>query len=113
MVAPASCRLFSRRSAGILPALFPRSARRSDVRSAGILPALARHSAGILPAFIPYSTPLKSSVLSQPTDIAVRHRGRLPHWESPGATYFVTFRLADSLPRAMLASIEWERRDIL
>ena len=23
---------------------------------------------------------------------------RLPHWEQPGATYFVTFRLADSLP---------------
>lgn len=30
--------------------------------------------------------------------LGIRRR-RLPHWEQPGATYFVTFRLADSLPR--------------
>ncbi len=28
-----------------------------------------------------------------------RHRRRLPHWFQEGRTYFVTFRLADSLPR--------------
>ncbi|MBL9151912.1 MAG: hypothetical protein JNK37_05490 [Verrucomicrobiales bacterium] len=22
----------------------------------------------------------------------------LPHWQQPGATYFITFRLADSIP---------------
>jgi putative transposase len=27
----------------------------------------------------------------------IRHR-KLPHWEVPGATYFITFRLADSIP---------------
>jgi putative transposase len=31
----------------------------------------------------------------------------LPHWEQPGASYFVTFRLADSLPREKLD--EWKR----
>ena len=30
----------------------------------------------------------------------------LPHWQQPGATYFVTFRLADSLPAAVLERLE-------
>ncbi len=30
--------------------------------------------------------------------------GDLPHWRQDGATYFVTFRLADSLPQEKLAS---------
>lgn len=33
--------------------------------------------------------------------------GELPHWRQEGALYFVTFRLADSLPRTKLA--EWRR----
>lgn len=44
--------------------------------------------------------------------VKVRSRGRLPHWEREGGTYFVTFRLVDSLPRSLLESIEFERRDI-
>jgi len=29
----------------------------------------------------------------------IRHTGsRLPHWQQQGAVYFVTFRLADSIP---------------
>ncbi|MCB1230607.1 MAG: transposase [Verrucomicrobiae bacterium] len=31
-----------------------------------------------------------------------RRLNRLPHWEQPGAVYFVTWRLADSLPREVL-----------
>lgn len=39
-----------------------------------------------------------------------QHRNRLPHWQQDGATYFVTFRLADSLPAALLE--KWgEERD--
>ncbi len=39
----------------------------------------------------------------------------LPHWRQAGATYFVTFRLADSLPQAKLNELrafkaDWERR---
>jgi REP element-mobilizing transposase RayT len=34
---------------------------------------------------------------------------RLPHWEQPGATYFLTFHLADSLPAALLAKWREER----
>lgn len=34
--------------------------------------------------------------------------GNLPHWRQDGVTYFVTFRLADSLPKARLN--EWLRQ---
>ena len=36
----------------------------------------------------------------------IRNRGRLPHWETEHGIYFVTFRLADSLPRSVVASLE-------
>jgi len=34
-----------------------------------------------------------------PPNTTKRTRGYLPHWESPNATYSITFRLADSLPQ--------------
>jgi REP element-mobilizing transposase RayT len=37
----------------------------------------------------------------------------LPHWTQSGATYAVTFRLVDSLPRKVLEDWEFERRDIV
>lgn len=45
--------------------------------------------------------------------LTVYHR-HLPHWRQQGATYFVTFRLADALPRETLHYLkrllaEWER----
>ena len=41
-----------------------------------------------------------------PQQPIVQKHGHLPHWEQSGATYFVTFRLADSLPANVLASVE-------
>ena len=38
-------------------------------------------------------------------DFEVRSRN-LPHWRQEGATYFVTFRLGDSLPREKLDSLQ-------
>ncbi len=38
-----------------------------------------------------------------------RSAGRLPHWDLDGATYAVTFRLADSLPKDLLDAWEAER----
>lgn len=38
-------------------------------------------------------------------DVSIRNRGRLPHWERDGGCYFVTFRLADSLPRKLCLEI--------
>ena len=43
----------------------------------------------------------------------IRNRGRVPHWEADLAIYFVTFRLADSLPQSVLQAFEFERRDIV
>ena len=45
--------------------------------------------------------------------ITVYHR-HLPHWRQNGATYFVTFRLADALPQSKLNELKkwrehWER----
>lgn len=48
-----------------------------------------------------------------PTHAGFHSRGYLPHLKVEGATYFVTFRLADSLPREILARLEAWRVDQL
>ena len=37
-------------------------------------------------------------------------RHNLPHWQQPSAAYFITFRMADSLPEEMLRGLDLERR---
>ena len=37
------------------------------------------------------------------------YRRHLPHWRQKGATYFVTFRLADSIPKSILLQWREER----
>ena len=44
----------------------------------------------------------------RPVRVYWRH---LPHWRQDGATYFVTFRLGDSLPRSKLRELERIKRD--
>jgi REP element-mobilizing transposase RayT len=39
---------------------------------------------------------------------SIRSRGHLPHWEADQAVYFVTFRLADSLPKSLLSHLKLE-----
>jgi REP element-mobilizing transposase RayT len=46
-------------------------------------------------------------------NLKIRQGARLPHWTKEGATYAVTFRLADALPRAAVESWKFERRDII
>jgi alanyl-tRNA synthetase len=52
---------------------------------------------------------------TSPEERKVRKRkgAYLPHWESATGTYFVTFRLADSLPSEKRRLIEGERDDIV
>jgi type I restriction enzyme R subunit/putative DNA methylase len=50
---------------------------------------------------------------ASPAVIQRRTRGYLPHWERAGATYFVTFRLADSIPEEGRKKIEFERWNIV
>src|SRR5256885_46735 len=40
----------------------------------------------------------------------IHYRRYLPHWEQRGVTYFVTFRLADSLPQSVLETWIDERK---
>lgn len=42
-------------------------------------------------------------------EVKIRNRGRLPHWEKEEGIYFVTFRLADSVPADVLGKLEFER----
>jgi hypothetical protein len=44
----------------------------------------------------------------KPVTTYVRH---LPHWRQGGATYFVTFRLGDSLPQSKLDELDQMRRE--
>jgi REP element-mobilizing transposase RayT len=45
-------------------------------------------------------------------EVRIRQRGRLPHWEKEAGLYFVTFHLADSLPRPVLEKVS-ERYRVL
>jgi REP element-mobilizing transposase RayT len=50
---------------------------------------------------------------SNPLRSGIHTRGYLPHVKREGASYFVTFRLADSLPREALLKLEAERAERL
>ena len=63
----------------------------------------ALRNAGVPPALFVYN----------PAVTTIRSRGKLPHWEDNCAIYFVTFRLADSLPQSILKRFEFERQDIV
>src|SRR5690242_17427960 len=51
----------------------------------------------------------EAPTIAHPGDILKRRR-RLPHWETPGGTYFVTFRLADSLPKPVVLAYREQSR---
>jgi REP element-mobilizing transposase RayT len=47
------------------------------------------------------------------TSMTLRHRGYLPHLESPNSIYFVTLCLAGSIPAAVSANWRFERENII
>lgn len=53
------------------------------------------------------------SELFRTADIQKRHGAYLPHWTINGGRYFVTFRIAGSLPTSLKKEIESLRADIL
>jgi carbamoylphosphate synthase large subunit/REP element-mobilizing transposase RayT len=79
------------------------------VGQAGVPPA-AVHTTGETPA-VPtdrMSVPRFRS-LDQNAEVLRRERN-LPHWEQEGATYFITFRLADAVPADLLREWKEERK---
>ena len=79
----------------------------------------AGDGAATTPGDVPFDrstgVPPAVAVASRPRldEVTIHDRGRLPHWEKERATYFKTFRLADSLPRSVLERIESERKSIM
>jgi len=57
----------------------------------------------------PDEVPTFSHFLPRRAEVEATHR-YLPHWQLDGGLYFVTWRLADSLPQSMLAQWREERR---
>ncbi len=54
----------------------------------------------------------RMSAVRRPKLLSGTHeRGYLPHWKGEGATYFVTFRLAGTLPKRVLDGFEAERAE--
>lgn len=51
--------------------------------------------------------------ITNPLRSGIHTRGYLPHVKHEGASYFVTFRLADSLPKEVLLGFEREKADRL
>jgi hypothetical protein len=49
------------------------------------------------------------SIFYDPYLATDKYHGNLPHWEQAGKMYFVTFRLADSIPTQRLRLLEEER----
>jgi REP element-mobilizing transposase RayT len=46
-------------------------------------------------------------------EVRIRQRGRLPHWEKDAGLYFITFRLADSLPKPVWEKIAERQRFLM
>jgi 5-methyltetrahydrofolate--homocysteine methyltransferase len=53
---------------------------------------------------------LRSPSVSDSNVIQINTSGNLPHWFKQGATYAVTFRLADSIPKSALDEYSCEKR---
>jgi len=75
---------------------------------AGVPPARAPRGEGVPPL-----RPESVSLLPLTDQIIQRQGHNLPHWTKHGATYAVTFRLADSLPPHVLDAWRQEREDMV
>jgi type I restriction enzyme R subunit len=54
-------------------------------------------------------SPLHFQPFDEQGEVRIYNHGFLPHWRQAGCTYFVTFRLADSIPRAVVDQWAYER----
>jgi putative transposase len=61
-----------------------------------------------LPASPTYNPAMQFEFFDPTQEVYIRY-GRLPHWEQPGATYFITWRTVDSIPAEVLQRWRVER----
>jgi len=105
---------------GLAQNRLPPTAVIEDVRDEDVIDTTAwphreeSSGAGVSPATRPAAVPAAAHFhfnpfeKSRPASIT---RRRLPHWRQEGATYFVTFRLADSIPHDVLRNLLQEKQD--
>lgn len=55
------------------------------------------------------SDKLSFKPFNEKEEVRVYYNGFLPHWRQNGCTYFVTFRLADSVPRKVIEEWKYDR----
>jgi putative transposase len=55
-------------------------------------------------------SPIPFRGFDEQAEVRIYRNGILPHWRQTGCTYFVTFRLADSIPRGVADELNYERR---
>jgi REP element-mobilizing transposase RayT len=72
----------------------------------GLNPGLERVKFSLRATGVPVEPP-------NPLRSGVHSRGFLPHVKREGASYFITFRLADSLPKEVLMRLQREHAEIL
>src|SRR6185503_12328146 len=68
-----------------------------------------RHLAHAVPANAIFPMDSELRFFDPRAHVRITHHN-LPHWQQIGATYFVTFRLADSLPSTLLDRWRNERQ---
>jgi putative transposase len=57
--------------------------------------------------------PIQFQPFNELGEVRIYKHGILPHWRQSGCTYFVTFRLAESLPGSVLRELEDNRHEWL
>ncbi|MBI5093646.1 MAG: transposase [Candidatus Hydrogenedentes bacterium] len=83
---------------------------KNSPRSAAV-PAASSPIAGEDAGATNFRVSSKASPPNSPTGVTLRTRGYLPHVEAPGGIYFITARLADSLPASVLAELKAKREE--
>jgi putative transposase len=54
--------------------------------------------------------PIAFRGFDEQAEVRIYRNGILPHWRQEGCTYFVTFRLADSIPQNVADELNYERQ---
>jgi len=87
-----------------------------DLRQDASVPSASswRKSSGKMPEVRRDSSPGEEHLRQDAGGTVVKREGKfLPHWTQDGATYFVTFRLADSVPKKLAEQYRAERQRLL
>jgi len=96
---------------GKIEILRPGPITEEDLRGMGFQPMSHRQDADATDADAP-RLGISFRPMNPYEEVSIPQGAYLPHWIQKGATYAVTFRLADALPAQVLADYEFERRDI-